>query len=95
MEMVDIIEYSNDTNCPTIVPSEESKEALSILSPTDESLSDFIHGEISDYLNERVDTTDHEHIRDSIRNLLITVIKANTNPQLTSDKSNDQKLEKE
>lgn len=43
----------------------------------------------------KVDSTDHEHIRNRIRKLLFVVAKANTISQLTSDKFSDLEPEKE
>ena len=92
METVSIIEYSKETNCETNNPIDDDifVERNSILIPTEDSLTNFIDGEISDYFSENIDTADFEEIKRSIRNLLITSIKANTTPQLTSYKSNDQ-----
>lgn len=97
-----LIKFSNTTNQTDITPrhsknfsGNDPKGELSISIPTNDSLHEFITWELGDYLANNVTTTDVKHIQNSILNLLITTVIKNINPQLTSCKSNDLKVEKE
>jgi len=103
VEMVDIISCCKYEKLIEISPN-NSKISDGILDftndfsglfPTDKSLSGFIHLYISPYTYEGFNTIDHNDIKESLLNLLISVVRENINFQLNPDKSNDLQLEKE
>ncbi len=101
-DIASIIESSKDTSCADIEPTDDKTfvtnnifDLSSLSIPTKDSYDEFISWEIGSYLDDNIDNTVYDKIKNNIMNLIITIAIKNVNFLLNFYKSNDNQPEKE